>query len=233
MALVLMAKNAVQNLGIQNVGNQNGLIVVLGIANQNVKQNRNGLGQYARKCIVRPKRRDATYLQTQLLIAQKEEVGIQLQVDEFDLMAVAEDIDEIKEVNANCILMANLQQASKSSTQTDKAPIYDSDGSAEVHHDENCYDNDIFKMFIQGEQYTELLEPISEPYQVQQNNCNVISVISSMEQSKETVEQHPTTVKETHAYFELKKAQEKDKIGSKPDKNGKRGEAGKILKQLQ
>nr|GEZ39824.1 hypothetical protein [Tanacetum cinerariifolium] len=32
---------------------------------------------------------------------------------------------------------------------------------------------------------------------------------------------------------QLKKAQEKDKIGSKPDKNGKRGEARKSLKQLQ
>nr|GFA69632.1 ribonuclease H-like domain, reverse transcriptase, RNA-dependent DNA polymerase [Tanacetum cinerariifolium] len=31
----------------------------------------------------------------------------------------------------------------------------------------------------------------------------------------------------------IKKAQEKDKIGSKPDKNGKRGEAKKIQKQLQ
>nr|GFA34093.1 hypothetical protein [Tanacetum cinerariifolium] len=30
----------------------------------------------------------------------------------------------------------------------------------------------------------------------------------------------------------LKKAQEKDKIRSKPDKNGKRGEAGKCQKQL-
>nr|GFB55943.1 hypothetical protein [Tanacetum cinerariifolium] len=30
----------------------------------------------------------------------------------------------------------------------------------------------------------------------------------------------------------LKKAQEKDKIGSKPDKNEKRGEAEKSLKQL-
>nr|GEZ25982.1 hypothetical protein [Tanacetum cinerariifolium]GEZ95187.1 hypothetical protein [Tanacetum cinerariifolium] len=37
---------------------------------------------------------------------------------------------EIKEVNVNCILMANLQQASTSGTQTDKAPVYDSDGSA-------------------------------------------------------------------------------------------------------
>nr|GFA15314.1 hypothetical protein CTI12_AA123990 [Tanacetum cinerariifolium] len=31
---------------------------------------------------------------------------------------------------------------------------------------------------------------------------------------------------------QVKENQEKDKIGSKPDKNGKRGEAGKSLKQL-
>nr|GEW98531.1 hypothetical protein [Tanacetum cinerariifolium] len=36
-----------------------------------------GLGHFARDCIVRPRRRDAAYLQTQLLIAQKEEAGIQ------------------------------------------------------------------------------------------------------------------------------------------------------------
>nr|GEU36592.1 hypothetical protein [Tanacetum cinerariifolium] len=32
--------------------------------------------------------------------------GIQLQAEEFDLMAAATDLDEIKEVYANCILMA-------------------------------------------------------------------------------------------------------------------------------
>nr|GFD30546.1 hypothetical protein [Tanacetum cinerariifolium] len=37
--------------------------------------------------------------QTQLLIAQKEEGGIQLQAEEYDLMAVAANLDEIKEVN--------------------------------------------------------------------------------------------------------------------------------------
>nr|GEU39872.1 retrovirus-related Pol polyprotein from transposon TNT 1-94 [Tanacetum cinerariifolium] len=42
-----------------------------------------------------------------------------------------QDLDEIEEVNANCILMANLQQASTSGTQTDKAPVYDSDGPVE------------------------------------------------------------------------------------------------------
>nr|GFA11021.1 hypothetical protein [Tanacetum cinerariifolium] len=41
------------------------------------------------------------------------------------------DLDEIEEVNANCILMANLQQASTSGTQTDSTPVYDTDGSAE------------------------------------------------------------------------------------------------------
>nr|GFD10186.1 hypothetical protein [Tanacetum cinerariifolium] len=82
-------------------------------------------------CTARPRRRDAAYLQTQLLIAQKEEAVIQLQAEEYDLIATAADLDEIEEVNENCILMANLQQASSSGTQTNSAPVYDSDGSAE------------------------------------------------------------------------------------------------------
>ncbi|GJW64019.1 hypothetical protein Tco_0115903 [Tanacetum coccineum] len=110
---------------------------------------------------------DAAYLQTQLSIAQKEEVGIQLQAEEFDFMATVGDLEEIEEVNANCILMANLQQASTSE-----------------------------------EQYTDLLEPIPEPHQVQQNNNNVISVVSSVEQNEETVEQNPATVKETRALYD-------------------------------
>nr|GEW38789.1 hypothetical protein [Tanacetum cinerariifolium] len=149
----------VQNLSVQNVGNQNGVIVVPGIANQNgngniiagrAEGNANGnngnkircyncrvLGHLARNCPVRPKRKDDAYLQTQLLIAQKEEARIQLQAKEFDLMAAVTDLDEIKEVNANYILMANLQQASTSRTQCNKAPVYDSDGSAKCGTREN------------------------------------------------------------------------------------------------
>nr|GEW23053.1 hypothetical protein [Tanacetum cinerariifolium] len=133
---------------------------------------------------------------------QKEEAGIQLQAEEFDLMAAAADLDEIEEVNANCILMANLQQASTSGTQTDKAPVYDSDGSAEVHNYEDCYDNEIFNMFTQEEQYTELLEPIPEPHQVPQNDNNVISKVSSVEQCGGTVEQHPANVEETRVLYD-------------------------------
>nr|GEV38793.1 hypothetical protein [Tanacetum cinerariifolium] len=92
----------------ENAAGQNG--------NQIRCYNCRGLGHYARNCTVRPRRMDAAYLQTQLLIAQKEEAGIQLQAEEYDLMATVE------KVNANCILMANLQQASTSGTQTDSAP---------------------------------------------------------------------------------------------------------------
>nr|GFB12266.1 hypothetical protein [Tanacetum cinerariifolium] len=41
---------------------------------------------------------DTAYLQTQLLVAQKEEAGIQLKEEEYDLMAAAADLDEIEEV---------------------------------------------------------------------------------------------------------------------------------------
>nr|GFA13828.1 hypothetical protein [Tanacetum cinerariifolium] len=54
-----------------------------------------------------------------------------LQAEEFDFMAAAGDLDEIEEVNANCILMANLHHASTSGTQLDKAPVYDTDDLAE------------------------------------------------------------------------------------------------------
>nr|GEU48423.1 hypothetical protein [Tanacetum cinerariifolium] len=112
------------------------------------------------------------------------------------------DLDEIEKVNANCILMANLQQASTSGTQSDKAPVYDSNGPVEVHNYGNCYDNEIFNMFTQEEQYTELLEPIPEPHQVPQNDNNVISEVFSVEQSGRTVEQHPTNVEETCVLYD-------------------------------
>nr|GEX94599.1 hypothetical protein [Tanacetum cinerariifolium] len=114
----------VQGNGIQNpIGNGN-LVAARAKGNtagQNANQircyNCRGLGHYDRNCTARPMRRDAAYLQTQLLIAQKEEAGIQLQAEEYDLMAAAADLDEIEEINANCILMVNLQQASSSEEQ--------------------------------------------------------------------------------------------------------------------
>nr|GFC04749.1 hypothetical protein [Tanacetum cinerariifolium] len=136
-----------QNAGVQSGGYQNGLVVVSGIANQSgtgnvvaaraegtgignqaMCYNYRGLGHIAWNCTARPRKKDAAFLQTQLLIAQKEEAGIQL------------------------------QQASTSGTQHDRAPVYDTDGLAEE------------------EQYTDLLEPIPEPQLVLQNDNHVTSV---------------------------------------------------------
>ncbi|GJT88024.1 hypothetical protein Tco_1069741 [Tanacetum coccineum] len=205
MELALMAKNvrnqvvlnASQNPGVQNVGNQNGLSVVSEIANQHgdgnvvtapAEGNGNGI--------------NAGLSQKHMQIAQRKKAGIQLTSEEFDFIAAVGACKETKRANVNCTLENNLQQASSSGTQSDKALVYDLDGSAEVHHSENCYNNEIFIMFTQEKQYTELLEPILEPHQVHQNDSNVISVIFSMKQSRGTVEQHPTTVEETRAYFE-------------------------------
>nr|GEW58879.1 hypothetical protein [Tanacetum cinerariifolium] len=110
----------------QSVGNLNGYNDAQNVENQvlqNANPNRNGNLAAAHA------KGNANGHNDSVADCSKEEAGIQLQAKEFDLMAAAADLDEIEEVNANCILMANLQQASTSGTQTDKAPVYDSDGS--------------------------------------------------------------------------------------------------------
>ncbi|GJS05076.1 hypothetical protein Tco_0321584 [Tanacetum coccineum] len=63
---------------------------------------------------------------------------------------------ETERVKVNCTLEDTLQQASTSGTQSDNAPVYDSDGSTEVPKDENFYDHDIFNMLTHEVQYTDL-----------------------------------------------------------------------------
>ncbi|GJX93792.1 hypothetical protein Tco_0348378 [Tanacetum coccineum] len=108
----------------QNVRNHNGYNAIQNVGNQVVLNAVQNLEHGLKELHSQTKERDAAFLQTQLLIAKKEEAGIQLQAKEFDLIAAAGDLDEIEEVNANYILMANLKQASTSVTQTNKAPIY-------------------------------------------------------------------------------------------------------------
>nr|GEW47194.1 hypothetical protein [Tanacetum cinerariifolium] len=132
--------NVFQNPRVQNAGNQNGLIGVQGNGNQNQIGNGNLVAaagyndvignQIIQNVFQNPRVQNAGN-QNGLIGVQGN--GNQNQIgNEYDLMAAAADLDKIEEVNANCILMANLQQASTSGTQTDSAPVYDTDGSAEL-----------------------------------------------------------------------------------------------------
>nr|GEV82760.1 hypothetical protein [Tanacetum cinerariifolium] len=92
---------------------------------------------------------------------------------------------EVEEHHKNLLLSKNNKHISSTS---------------KVH--ENCDDNEIFKMFTQEEQYTELLEPIPESHQVPQHDNDVISEDTSVEQGGETVEQHLVNFEETRALYE-------------------------------
>nr|GEZ49603.1 hypothetical protein [Tanacetum cinerariifolium] len=65
-------------------------------------------------------------------------------------------------VKQNDIQNDRNEQASIFGTQSDKAPVYDSDGSAKVHVFENCYDNDIFNMLTHELRYTDLQTEVDD-----------------------------------------------------------------------
>nr|GEV71718.1 hypothetical protein [Tanacetum cinerariifolium] len=113
------------NVGNQIVENINGLIVVSEIANQ-----------YGNEDIVTaPAESNGNSIN-----------GIQSTQEGFEFLAAANAYEETKKVKVNYTLDNTLQQASTSRTQSDNAPVYDSDGSNVVPKDENCYDHDIYNM---------------------------------------------------------------------------------------
>nr|GEW57431.1 hypothetical protein [Tanacetum cinerariifolium] len=166
------------------IGNQNqignGNLVAARAEGNAAEQNGNqircyncrGVGHYAKNCTIRPRRRDAAYLQTRLLIAQKEEAGIQLQAEEYNLMVVAADLDEIKEVNANCILMANLQQASTSEQYTEL--LEPNPESHQVPHN----DNDVISEDTSVEQAIEVEKVNSVNHKLKETNADLTTELA-------------------------------------------------------
>nr|GEW26325.1 Gag-Pol polyprotein [Tanacetum cinerariifolium] len=161
-----------QNAG-QNAGVQNRLVVVPGIANQSGTDN------------------------VVAVRAEGTRIGNQSRLS-CSLLKRKKQGYNFKQKN----LTSWLLQASTSGTQHDKAPVYDIDGSAEVQLNDNCYDNEIFNVFTQEEQYTDLLEPILEPQLVPQNDNHVTYVAPSMVHSGGTVETSFAPNEESHAHRE-------------------------------
>nr|GEX00119.1 hypothetical protein [Tanacetum cinerariifolium] len=118
-----------------------------------------------------------------------ENIASNLKIDKFrmleEMMGISLDSTLDKWHRISKGIMHGRMHASTSRTHLDKAPIYDTDGSAEVHLNDNYYNNKIFNMFTQAEQYTDVLEPIPETQLVPQNDNYVTSVAPSMVQSGE------------------------------------------------
>nr|GEV30577.1 hypothetical protein [Tanacetum cinerariifolium] len=170
-------QNAVQNPRVQNIGNQNGLISVQGNGNQNQIGNGNLVAARAEGNAPGQNRNQIRCYNCR-------------GVEEYDLMAAAANLDEIKEVNANCILMANMQQASTSGTQTDSAPVYDTDGSAKN-------DNDVISKDTSVEQGGETVE--QHPANFEETRALYESLYQNLAIEVEKVNSVNRKLKETNA----------------------------------
>ncbi|GKE51929.1 hypothetical protein Tco_1487085 [Tanacetum coccineum] len=108
--------NQVRQNDVQNEGNEvgqnvygNGNVVTApaegndnGINGNSIRcYNWRGEGHYASNYTVKPRKRDAAYLQQQLQIAQEEEAGIQSTQKECEIMA-ADAYEETERVKVNC-----------------------------------------------------------------------------------------------------------------------------------
>nr|GFA04460.1 hypothetical protein [Tanacetum cinerariifolium] len=100
--------------------------------------------------------------------------------------------------------MAQEEEAGTQSTQEEFEFMTAADASKETERVRaNCIlENNMQHALTSEEQHTELLEPIPEPHQVPQNNSNVISEVSSMEQGGGIVEQHPANVEKTRVLYD-------------------------------
>nr|GEW43020.1 hypothetical protein [Tanacetum cinerariifolium] len=178
MALVLMAKAFKLNYTTPTNNNKR---ISSNPHNRQIAQSGNQIGYNAGHNAGNPNGYNANQVGRNAVQNLLETAQIQLQAEKFNLMVAGAECKEIEEVNANCILMVNLQQASTSGTHDDKALVYDSGGSAE---------------------YTELLESNTELQLVQQYDNNIIPVDSSMDPSEGELEQRPATIEETRAFYE-------------------------------
>jgi hypothetical protein len=197
-----------QNVGNQAMGNQNRNIAAPVVGNLgNVNQgnpikcfNCQGVGHMARNCPTKPNKKDLEYLQKAVLLAQKEKAGFQLNAEENDFMALMDDMEDREDIDANCIFMANLQEA-KYDTDSDTLPVYDTNAPSEVSNFNTCHNNDIFDMSPHEEQHSEKLAPTYDTYLDTPSSSNTPSATPDVNHNGGFVSQHAENDEETRALF--------------------------------
>nr|GEX14144.1 hypothetical protein [Tanacetum cinerariifolium] len=161
--------NAVQNVGnpvVHNVGNQNRIIVVLGIANPNANQNGNG-----NVVAARAEGNGNGNHENQIWCYNCKGLGYLASKHRHRILRLTKllsmtQMDELRYTNMIIVIIMR------------------------------------YLMFTQEGQHTDLLEPILKPHQVQQNDSDVIFVVSNVEQDGGLVEQNPAIVEETRALYD-------------------------------
>ncbi|GJZ70171.1 hypothetical protein Tco_0633721 [Tanacetum coccineum] len=149
-----------------------------------------------------------TYLGIRLGIMQYKMHGIRLCIMQFKiwvLRMVEIIVPGIANQNRNGNVIATRAESNDNGNNANQIRCYNwrgVDGPADVHQYENCYNNEIFNMVAQEEQYIELLESTTKPHLVQRDDSNVIPADSSIDPSGGEVEQLPITIEETRAFYE-------------------------------
>jgi hypothetical protein len=140
-------------------------------------------------------------LQKALLLVQKDKAGFQLNADENDFMDLMDDMKDREDIDANCIFMANLQEA-KYDIDSDTLPVYDTSAPSEVSNFNTWHNNDIFDMSPHEEQHYETPAPIYDTYPDTPSSSNILSATPYVNPNGGFVSQHAENDEEIHALFE-------------------------------
>ena len=154
----------------------------------------------ARNCPTKPKKKDLDYLQKAVLLAQKEKAVFQLNAEENDFMALMDEMEDREDIEANCIFMANLQEA-KYDTDSESPPVYDANAISEVPLN-NSFNNNIFDMSPHEEQHSETLATNYDTYLDKSSCSNTTLATPDMNHNGGFVSQHAENDEETRALFE-------------------------------
>ncbi|GJX39961.1 hypothetical protein Tco_0254951 [Tanacetum coccineum] len=164
--------------------------------------NYNEKGHFARVCL-KPRVRDFNYLKEQMLLAKKDEAGVELIDEKNDfLLADVPDSEELEELNATYIMMDRLQFVNNDSKA---GPLYDSYFANEVNDSQTSLINEMFARHDHEQCYPKQMEAIKPTYDDDddQIDSKIIFDDQDMVDNSETDIQDNNAHDQTTTEFEL------------------------------